>query len=152
METTTDSAALATLVERKLHVLTLLKRLAEQQLALIEVGDMELLIKLLAAKQTLLTQLQNLERQLDPFRAQDPETRNWPSAAARAACQRQADLSAQILTELMQLERQGESQMVRRRDSAAARLQTMHTAAEANHAYAAGPLDPVSGLDVCHEG
>ena len=51
---TTDTRQLADLVSRKLEVLTLLARLGRQQLAVIDGGDMGLLMKLLAAKQALL--------------------------------------------------------------------------------------------------
>ncbi len=148
---TTDTEQLAALVQRKLEVVTLLARLARQQLALIEAGDMGLLMKLLAAKQALLTQLQELERQLDPFRAQDPDERCWPTAAARAQCQQQADECAQRLTEVMNLEKQAEGQMVLRRDSAAARLQGVHSAAEASQAYRAGAIDQNPRSSLCDE-
>ena len=143
---------LAALVGSKLELLTLLVRLAQQQLALIEAGDMSMLMKLLAAKQTLLTQLTELERKLDPYRADDPDARVWRSPQARAECQQQSELAAQNLSELMALEKQGEGRMVRRRDEAAARLQGVHSAAEASHAYAASPAAPNSGLDLCDQG
>jgi hypothetical protein len=149
--TMTDTNHLATLVQRKLEVLTLLTRLGKQQVALIDSGDMGMLMKLLGAKQALLSQLQELEKQLDPFRADDPESRSWPSPAARAECQRQADECAQQLAELLRLEKQAELQMVLRRDNAAARLQGVHSAAEASHAYAASTIEPVSRPNLCDE-
>ena len=150
--TTSDTDRLAALVESKFQVLSLLLRLAEQQLALIEAGEMGLLMKLLTAKQSLLSQLSELERQLDPFRGDDPDARIWRRPQDRAACQRQAELAAQKLAELMELEKKGESEMVRRRDGAAARLQGVHSAAEARHAYAARPGGQSSGLELCDEG
>jgi hypothetical protein len=149
--TTTDTNQLASLVQRKLEVLTLLARLGKQQLALIDSGDMTLLMKLLSAKQTLLVQLQELERQLDPFRADDPESRTWASSQARTECQRQASECSQRLTEVMELEKQAERQMVLRRDSAAARLQGVHSAAEASAAYSAGAIDLHSRPSLCDE-
>jgi hypothetical protein len=149
--TTTNTNQLATLVQRKLEILTLLARLGQQQLALIDGGDMGLLMKLLSVKQALLSQLQEAERQLDPFRADDPDARTWASAEARAECQRQASECSQRLTEVMQWEKQAERQMVLRRDSAAARLQGVHTAAEATSAYTAGALDAPSRPTLCDE-
>ena len=146
-----DTHQLAFLVERKLESLALLVRLGRQQLALIEAGEMGMLLKLLAAKQSLLAQLQDLDRQLDPFRDEDPESRQWPSAAARAECQRQAALCAELLGEAMQLEKQAERHMVRRRDEAVARLQGVHSAAEASHAYAASSIHPLSRAAMCDE-
>ncbi|HUE71333.1 MAG TPA: hypothetical protein VMP01_10655 [Pirellulaceae bacterium] len=149
--TMTDTNQLASLVQRKLQVLTLLARLGEQQLAVIDGGDMGLLMKLLAAKQALLVQLQELEKQLDPFRADDPESRTWASSQARAECQRQASECNQRLTEVVQLEQQAERQMVLRRDSAAARLQGVHSAAEASGAYTAAAIDSRSRPTLCDE-
>ena len=146
-----ETNELADLVQRKLTVLTLLARLGKQQLAVIEGGDMSLLMKLLAAKQTLLVQLQELERRLNPFRSDDPDARVWVSADARAECQRQAGECNLRLTEVMELEKQAERQMVLRRDGVAARLQGVHSAAEASHAYAASAVEPLNRSTLCDE-
>lgn len=146
-----ETKELADLVQRKLTLLTLLARLGKQQLALIDGGDMGLLMKLLAAKQTLLSQLQELERRLDPFRSDDPEARLWASADARAECQRQATECNLRLTEVMELEKQAERQMVIRRDNAAARLQGVHSAAEASHAYAVSGGRQANSSTLCDE-
>jgi flagellar biosynthesis/type III secretory pathway chaperone len=152
MTTVTDTDQLAALVASKLQVLSLLKRSAQQQLALIEAGEMTTLLKLLGAKQTLLSQLQAIEKRLDPFRDEDPECRHWGTPEARADCQRQADHCAQLHAELLELEKSGEGKMVQRRDAAAARLQGVQCAAEASHAYAAGGVDSTSRFEVCDEG
>ena len=108
------------------------------------------LLKLLAAKQTVMDQLAKVEQQLDPFRGQDPETRDWPSTAAREECQRNVDTSNELLTEIMRLEKQGEMEMVRRRDAASVQLAGMHGASEARHAYVAAAA--ATGLDLSTEG
>ncbi len=69
-----ESQRLAQLAQCKLQIMQLLRRLAAQQLEDITGGDMSNLLKLLAAKQTVMDQLAKLEQQLDPFRGQDPET------------------------------------------------------------------------------
>ncbi len=148
---TTDTRQLADLVSRKLEVLTLLARLGRQQLAVIDGGDMGLLMKLLAAKQALLTQLQELEKQLDPFRADDPEARVWASSQVRTECQRQATECGQRLTEVLELEKLAERQMVQRRDGVAARLQGVHSAAEATSAYTARAIDAPARPTLCDE-
>lgn len=152
--TTTEltTELLAALVQQKRGVLVLLARLAEQQLALVEAGEMTLLMKLLAAKQSLLVQLQQLERQLDPFRTQDPDRRTWRTPGDRAACQQQADECAALLAHVMGLEQQAEARMVLRRDAAAERLAGVHSAAEAGHAYAAAPAAATAYFDSREEG
>ena len=50
----------------------------------------------------------------------------------------------------MRLEKQGEMEMVRRRDDASVRLAGMHGASEARHAYVAAAA--ATGLDLSTEG
>lgn len=136
---TNDTARLAALVSAKLQVLEILARLSRRQLELIAAGETPALLKLLTAKETVLSQLQALERQLDPFRGEDPDRRAWASPAARAACQKEADRANVLLAEAMQLERQAEAAMIARRDAAAAALSLAQDAADARTAYGAGP-------------
>jgi hypothetical protein len=130
-----DTDRLAQLIAAKLQVVELLLGLARRQLALADQGDIPALLKLLSAKQTVIAQLQRLERELDAYRDQDPDSRVWQTAADRRRCQEQAARCATLLTEAMSLDRQGEAAMVQRRDSAAAALQLAHSAADAHSAY-----------------
>jgi hypothetical protein len=139
-ESTTDTARLAALVSAKLQVLEILARLSRRQIELIAASDTPALLKLLTAKETVLAQLTTLERQLDPFRNQDPDRRNWRSPAERAACQQEADRANSLLAEAMQLERQAEAAMIARRDAAAEALSAAQVAADARTAYVAVPL------------
>lgn len=134
---TTDTVRLAALVSAKLQVLEILATLSRRQIELIAAGDTPALLKLLTAKETVLAQLTALERQLDPFRSEDPERRTWRSPAERAACQHQADRANALLAEAMQLERQAEAAMIARRDAAALALSAAQVAADARTAYAA---------------
>lgn len=143
---------LAALVAAKLKILELLVGLAQRQLALVDDGEIADLVKLLAAKQTVLSQLQLLERQLDPFRPQDPEARRWPTADDRSRCQLAAHRCDELLTEALRLEKQGEAVMLRRRDAAAAVLQGVSDAALVQAAYAAPLSGSVSPLHVHCEG
>jgi|SRR6185436_9449595 hypothetical protein len=132
-----ESQRLAQLARGKLQIMQLLGRLAAQQLEIIRGGDMSNLLKLLSAKQTVMDQLAKVEQQLDPFRGQDPDTRDWPTTAAREECQRDVESCNELLMEIMRLEKQGELEMVRRRDDASVRLAGMHGASEASRAYVA---------------
>ena len=145
-----ETTRLAQLVDCKLQILELLSRLARQQLEMIGAGDMTPLLKLLAAKQSVMDQLQKVERQLDPFREQDPDARVWPSAAEREFCQHKVERCNALVAEMLQLERQGETEMMRRRDVAAAQLAGAHSASEARLAY--GELSPALGLDLSTQG
>ena len=150
MQLIMETQRLAQVVQCKLQIMQLLRRLAAQQLEIITGGDISNLLKLLAAKQTVMDQLAKLEQQLDPFRGQDPETRDWPSTAAREECQRNVETCNELLTEIMRLEKQGEMEMVRRREAASIQLSGMHGASEARHAYVAAAA--ATGLDLSTEG
>lgn len=146
---TTDTDRLSELIAARLQVAQLLVGLARRQLELAERGEMSPLLKLLAAKQTVLDQLQRLERQLDPYRDQDPERRVWRSAADRQRCQEQMELCGRILNEAMTLEKQGEAAMVRRRQAAAEALAQVQSATDARAAYAAPESLPAPSVLHC---
>ena len=61
---TPNTEQLAALVAAKQHVLEILVQLSRRQVGLIESGDMTLLMKVLAGKQTVMSQLQTIEREL----------------------------------------------------------------------------------------
>ncbi len=145
-----ESQRLAQLAHCKLQIMQLLRKLAAQQLEVITGGDMTNLLKLLAAKQTVMDQLAKVEQQLDPYRGQDPETRDWPSTAVREECQRNVETCNELLSEVMRLEKQGEMEMVRRRDAASVQLAGMHGASEARHAYVTAAV--ATGRDLSTEG
>lgn len=131
-----DTDRLSELIAAKLKVVELLSGLARRQLELAEQAEMTALLKVLSAKQTVLDQLQRLERQLDPYRDQDPERRVWRSAADRQRCQQQMDQCGHVLNEVMMLEKQGEAALVRRRQAAAIALEHVQSATDARTAYA----------------
>jgi hypothetical protein len=57
-----------------------------------------------------------------------------------------------LLAEVLQLERDSERAMIRRRDEAARQLAGLHAAGAARHAYAADVEPPAMGLDLVSEG
>jgi FlgN protein len=143
---TTSTAQLAELIAAKLQVLRVLVRLSRRQVELIGGGDMATLIKLLAAKQTVMNQLQAIERELAPFRGEDPDQRAWRSTAERAACQAQAELAGALLAEALGLEQQAETAMLHRRDHAASALAALQTASDARTAYAPLPATSINNV------
>ncbi len=148
MNTSTETDLLAELINQKHDVLVQMRDLSRQQSELIGRGEISQLLAVLSAKQTLLIQLQKLEKQLTPFRDQDPESRQWRSVQDRQRCRQVAERCETLLKEIMLVERQSETDLTYRRDQAAERLQGVHGAAQARRAYA-GATSPVrSRLDV----
>ena len=147
---TTDQ--LCRCILRKHELLVQLHDLARRQLEVVASEDTDRLLSLLAIKQPLLGELQRLERELDPFREQDPQQRVWRCSEDRRRCQVIADRAAQLLQEVMQLERQAETAMIAQRDQTALQLQTSGHAIAARQAYAATPSFPsASQLDLLSE-
>ena len=71
------------------------------------------LLELLAAKQHVLAQLQQVERQLDRFRGEDPHKRVWQTPGRRQECaDRLVDCEA-LLVQIMAQEKQSEQELIR---------------------------------------
>lgn len=160
---TTDR--LAELIRGKRAVLEQLHAVGARQGELVSQGDVDSLLRLLAAKQRLLAALQAAERGIEPFRQQDPEARDWPSPQHRAACAEDAEACRTLLAEVMAMERAQEQAMTERRDRVAEQLRRSHAAHNATDAYrsnrqpapvaprvAAPPAEPPTGaLDLMSE-
>lgn len=123
------------MITTKQQVLEILVQLSRRQLALIGAGDMTTLLKLLGGKQTVMSQLQTLERELAPFRDEDPEQRLWASPSERTACQVRAEQCNSLLSEAMDLERRAEAAMVDRRQATATALAAVQAGVNARAAY-----------------
>jgi hypothetical protein len=126
---------LAELAAQRYGLLDQLRALGKRQLEFIEQAEMTQLIQLLAAKHHLLAELQQVEKRLDPYRGQDPETRTWRNAQLREQCAELVAKSDTALREVLEQERLGEARMREQRDLAAARLRTAHAAGHARTAY-----------------
>ncbi len=147
-----DTNILADLIHGKHGLLLQLRDLGRRQLELIEANDLTQLLKLLASKQKLLTALQELERRLDPFRSQDPETRVWRTADDRDRCARTAAECEVVRAEIVRGERMSETRLTFRRDEAASRLHGVHQASQIRHAYTEGGELERRQLDLSSEG
>lgn len=126
---------LAELVAKRHACLTQLKAIGLKQAELIATSQIGELLRLLSGKQQLIAALQAIEQRLAPYHEEDPESRSWSSAEARAACAQQAEQCRVLLAEVLRLEQAGEQQMTVRRDEVAAQLQTASAATKARGAY-----------------
>jgi len=146
-----ETDVLAGLICSKRDCLTQLRDMGRRQLETIDEGDMTSLLDILAAKQQWLARLRQIERALDPFRNQDPESRQWRTPEDRGRCARQIAECEQLLSEIIRQEKRGERAMVRRRDEAATRLQAAHFAGHARGAYAEQSQNTINQLDLNSE-
>jgi hypothetical protein len=147
----TSTEQLATLIRRKAELLGLLKQFTERQMTVIAQEDTGLLLRLLAGKQTLVDQLQAVERDLAPFRDQDPEQRFWRRPEDRLECQQLATRCEALIREILDLDRRGEGELIRRRDAAAELLAGLHDSAHAQRAYLQVPESIGGGFDLLSE-
>ena len=128
---------LAALISQKHEVLVQLRAVGVRQTGLVASGEVAALLKLLAAKQHLITRLQELERELKPFYAGDPDKRVWRSPDDRARCAKQADDCNVLLEEIVQLEKLGADKMNERKNEVAQQLNQVHAASHVRNAYQA---------------
>ncbi len=149
--TALETDLLAELIRRKQECLVQLREMGRHQLALIQQESMAALMDLLGTKQRMLIRLEQVERALDPFRGQDPETRTWRSSESRRACREAIQACEALLAEILALERQSEQELTRRRDETARRLRCAQGASEARGAYAALATPAVTQLDLTSE-
>jgi flagellar biosynthesis/type III secretory pathway chaperone len=134
---TLTTTHLADLIRRKHDVLAQLCDVGRRQKEIVERGETAALLQLLAAKQNMITLMQQVERELAPFHDEDPNTRVWASPKARAQCAAQAAECNQLLAEIVELERHSAEQMMVRRNEVAAQLRQVYAAGQARHAYEA---------------
>ena len=124
------------LVRARYTCLVQLRDLGRRQLELIDQGNVTGLLDLLTIKQKPLSDIQRVEKALDPYRTQDPEKRQWPSADQRAACWRDWSRSAtSCLRRSSSSEKRCEETMTRKRDNTAMELQRLRAAGQAHGAY-----------------
>jgi hypothetical protein len=143
-----DTALLATLVHRKRECLAQLAGLVRRQQVLIEAEEMAHLLDVLAAKQRLLRDLEQIERELAPFRNQQPNERPWPTPEDRRRCAEELDECQRLLKEIVAQEQRSETELSRRRDQTAERLQGTHRARDARTAYTAGDGRGLNQMDL----
>jgi hypothetical protein len=146
-----DTENLTQLVGQRHQRLMQLYRLGQRQLECIADADLGLLLKLLAVKQQLFDELHVVERQLDPYRTQEPGDRQWQSEEARCECSQKISECELLVKEIMQQELRSQEQMVAHRDEAAELLQLGMAAGSVHQAYLGGNEPMVSQLDLSVE-
>ena len=130
-----ETDILSDLIDAKRETLRQLRDLGVQQQSTVEAGDTELLFRVLAAKQRLLGDLQQVEQQLAPFRQQDPEQRAWRTSNDRTMCATRAEECNQLLADVIRQERESEQSLSQRRDDAAEQLRAVHSAIHLQQTY-----------------
>jgi hypothetical protein len=148
MNSNLNTEELSSLLERQLEILSALLMLAQQQVDYLGADNVELLLSMLARKQPLINELLELQANLQPFREQDPEQREWVSEHKRAHCQQLVAQCTQMHQELLRLEAMMLSELELHRNAVAAQLQDGRDATLAHTAYSAEALLDESTFDL----
>jgi flagellar biosynthesis/type III secretory pathway chaperone len=146
-----DTANLTKLLANKCELLTQLRELGTRQFQSIETADLSQLLSLLAAKQRLISRLQSIEQELDPYRMQLPEERFWANEADRHRTAELAATCQRLLADVVEIEKHSENRLVLRRDEAATRLQAAHFASQARQAYDVPGNSAIRQVDISAE-
>lgn len=133
--TVLETDLLADLIRQKLDCLMRLRDVGKKQLELVGAGRITELLDVLSAKQHVLMDLKRIEAELDPFRGEDPDRRQWRSPEQRQRSAEELRTCETLLGEIVTREKEGEQELIRRRDEAAAQLRGAHLASEARGAY-----------------
>ncbi len=139
------------LVRARYACLVQLRDLGRRQLELIDQGSVTGLLDVLSVKQKPLSDIQRIEKALDPYRGQDPERRQWRSPQDRAACARLVQQCDALLQEIVVQEKRCEEIMVQRRDAVALRLHQLRSAGRAQGAYTLPACTAASQIDLSSE-
>lgn len=139
---------LAELIHKKHEVMQRLYELSERQRKMVEAGDIVPLMRVLSIKQTLLRALQQLDRQLDPFREEDPEQRPWPSDEAREQTRQVAVSCESLRQRIIAMEKESEALLTQRRQATADQLEQLNAARQATSAYVQPPTPGLNQLDL----
>jgi hypothetical protein len=120
----------------KLHLLRSARELSIQQFEVMHSDDVTTLLTVLSRKSELLDTLRTLQKDLDPYREQQPEARHWDSEEERLACRKTFEEIDRLLEELTQMDNQAIEQMTQQRDAMASQIAQFATAEAVQNAYA----------------
>lgn len=136
MPSVEETDQLVQLIDRKHEVLTQLHTLSHYQLRLAGHDDhINDLMRVLSAKQTLIERLTDIDRSLDPFRQQNPDSRVWRCASDRTKCSQTANHCEVLLNELKAIEQKSTEVVSTHRDEIALLLREANTSSDSVTAY-----------------
>lgn len=145
---------LAHLVHQKSILVRELHKLVSKQQEMIRQQEIDL-IPLLAVKQRVLETLGEVDRAMDPFRQQDPDSRYWKSTETRLACRQEADLCEDVFRQVLLMENECTLALQQQQQKNKEQLQGSVAAGQANRAYQqtqASATTPQYRLDLVSEG
>lgn len=145
---------LAQLVHQKSSLVIELHKVLSKQRSMIDDGDIDLMA-LLAIKQKLLEALKIVDRQMDPFRQQEPDDRIWAHPAERQECREESEACEALFVQVKQMEAYCIQKMQQLQAATQDQLQSTSSARMAANAYQQGYNSAApqrNSLDITSEG
>jgi len=140
MRSISGTKRLQELGKRKRDLLHAARELSIQQVEVMQNDDIGMLLSILSRKSEILDTLATLQRDLEPYRDQKPEERQWDSSSDRAECQATFGEIDRLLEELSQMDKSALDQLTSQRDSLASQISHFTTAEVVQNAYASSFL------------
>lgn len=137
-------------MRQRCEILEALRTLAESQAMTAGQAEIDLMLGVLGRKQALFEELADVQRLLQPYMHDDPESRLWRTPQQRQQCRQLAELGQRILRETMHIEQQTLEDMTLRRDAVATQLQDGQDSILAQTAYRADSLLGEGTLDIAN--
>lgn len=109
--------------------------LSQKQRDLITSGDLNSLLKVLATKQRVMGRMDEVQRRLDALSRDTPRWREDLDRDAQLECQDVLDDMEQLLSELIDIEKECEQKLVQLREAALEQLRQSDAGRELNRAY-----------------
>jgi len=140
MSESSGTKKLQELGDLKLHLLRAARELSIQQVEVMQSDDVATLLTVLSRKSEILDTLKTLQKELDPYRNQEPEDRIWDSPDEQASCRKTFEQIDRLLEELSQMDNLALDQMTQQRDAMASQIAQFATAEAVQNAYASSFL------------
>ena len=126
---------LSLLIEQRWQLLEHLLQISQRQIDAIQGARMTELMRILSEKQTPLNQLAQIAERLRPAATEDPETRVWASPEQRTRCRVQQEECEKMHLELLAIEAECESSLLKSRDNLQEQLSRVDSARQTISGY-----------------
>lgn len=126
---------LATLITSRHRIIEHLHLLVQRQLEVVRSGDVTRLLESLGRKQYLLFEIEQIERQLDPYRHEEPELRIWPNPQTRTETQETIEESKRLLAEIHTIDEECMEELEKQKNTAERQTRKLETGSQVATAY-----------------
>ncbi|MCL2348896.1 MAG: hypothetical protein FWC50_11635 [Planctomycetaceae bacterium] len=131
----TDGEKFYRLIQKKQERLQQLHDCSRNQLQYVDDGNTDALFELLGVKQKLLLDLEEIDRQMEVYRLDDPEKRLWPSPEMRQRCREAVETCRRLVCETLENDQAAEKELIVKKNAAQKQLRQFDTKANIQLAY-----------------